>query len=140
MENVQEYLETRILTATPYRLHLLVIDGALRFAHQGLAALEQEDWETLDLALSRSRDCVSELIAGLRAEGPASAVIEDQKVLFAFVFRNLAMADPLRSGSHIESAIRILNVYRDTWLELGESLQETPADTVPPPLSRSWST
>lgn len=136
-----EYLETQVLTASPHRLHLLVVDGALRFAKQGLAAFERDDWETVDLALARSRDCVSELIGGLSDRGPTD-VIATQKSLFAFVFRSLALADPQRNAQHIHDAIRILELHRETWVALADELSATTAATesVPAPHSRSWTT
>lgn len=139
MEAVREYLETQVLTASPYRLHLMVVDGALRFARMGLAALEAEDWETMDLALSRSRECVSELLAGLREE-TQSDVVDAQKALFAFVYRSIALADPERSPQRIEDAVRVLEIHRETWLELGSALDEVAAGDVPAPHARSWTT
>ena len=68
MSNVAEYLETQVLTASPHRLHLMVVDGAIRHAKRALEALEGARWEELDSTLSRSRDCVTELVGGLNAE------------------------------------------------------------------------
>ena len=45
MDTGAEYLETQVLTASPEQLHLMVIDGALRFARYGLISLEQDDIE-----------------------------------------------------------------------------------------------
>ena len=139
MESMREYLETQVLTATPYRLHLMVVDGALRFARTGLSAMESGDWETLDLALSRSRDCVSELLSGLRSETP-SDLVDSVKSLFAFVYRSLALADPERNPQRIADAIRVLEMHRETWIELGEQLGRPTDENIPAPHARSWTT
>ena len=140
METAQDYLYTKVLTASPHQLHLLVVDGALRFARQGLMALEGGDWEMFELTLSRSRDCVTELIGGLNTDGPGD-VVDSLKALFAFVFRKLALADPERDPQAIQDAIRILEIHRQTWVELGEKLgSRGTTDAVPTPHARSWTT
>lgn len=134
----QEYLESQVLSASPYRLHLLVVDGALKFARIGLAALERADWEALDMALSRSRECVAELIAGVKSDAGLEWA-ESFKGVLANVYRNLAIADPERNPQRIEDAIRILEIHRQTWVELGERLAEEQVSAVPEPHLRSWS-
>ena len=47
------YLETQVMTASPHRLHLMVVDAAIRFARQGEAALKVKDYETAFHALDR---------------------------------------------------------------------------------------
>jgi len=134
----QEYLESQVLSASPHRLHLLVIDGALKFARIGLAALERADWEALDAALARSRECVAELIVGVKTDAGLEWA-EAFKGVLGNVYQNLAMADPERSSQRIEDAIRILEIHRQTWVELGERLAEQQASVVPEPHLRSWS-
>jgi flagellin-specific chaperone FliS len=51
MTTAAEYLEAQVLTASPHRLHLLVVDGAIRFARQAQAALLDRKWEQLDRLL-----------------------------------------------------------------------------------------
>ena len=40
MPAADQYLETQVLTAPPEQLHMLVVDGALRFARLGVQALK----------------------------------------------------------------------------------------------------
>jgi flagellar secretion chaperone FliS len=134
-----EYLESQVLTASPHRLHLMVVDGAIRFARRAELALETQRWEDLDAALSRSRDCVAELLGGLDAE-QSPDLADRLKALFTFVYRNLALADSERSVRRIRDAVRILEIHRETWIEVGEQLiKETAGDSsVPTPHVRSW--
>ncbi|MDZ4689406.1 MAG: flagellar export chaperone FliS [Planctomycetaceae bacterium] len=141
MSQVAEYLESQVLTAGPHRLHLMVVDGAIRFARRGLEALDAHRWEDLFTALSRSRDCVAELLGGLDADQSPDLAAR-LKALFAFVYRNLALADTERNAQRIRDAIRILEIHRETWLELGEQLirESAPGPSVPTPHARSWTT
>lgn len=141
MSYAAEYLESQVMTAGPHRLHLLVVDGAIRFARRASEALDGQRWDELDGALSRSRDCVAELLGGLDFD-QAPDLADRLKALFTFVYRNLALADTERSHRRIRDALRILEIHRETWLELGESLAKAAAGDhiVPTPHARSWTT
>ena len=54
MHRQDEYLDSKVMTASPYHLHLMVIDGAIRHAAQaeqtmdaGEQAAEGDDGETV---------------------------------------------------------------------------------------------
>jgi flagellar secretion chaperone FliS len=141
-----EYLETQVMTATPHRLHLMVIDAALRNTRRGIAMLEGGHWEDLDHSLSKARECVSELIAGLNPQ-TAPELVESFQGLFGFVYRMLTLGDLERNSQALRDAMRILLLHRDNWVALGERLSQestsgTPAaekSVVPAPHGRSWS-
>jgi flagellar secretion chaperone FliS len=141
VSQVAEYLESQVLTAGPHRLHLMVVEGAIRFARRAVDALEAGRWEELDTALSRSRECVGELLGGLDFD--RSPDLADRlKALFTFVYRNLALADSERSPQRIRDALRVLEIHRQTWIEVGEQLARDSAgdSSVPTPHARSWTT
>ena len=142
MPTVADYLENQVLTASPHRLHLMVVDGAVRFARLGEAALAEHRWEAMGTALARSRSCVSELIGGLDPQ-QAPELAERWKSLFVFVYHNLTMAELERNSQRIADAVRILELHRETWIELGLKLRGETVSTSTPmagPHGRSWST
>lgn len=140
MTYAAEYLESQVMTAGPHRLHLMVVDGAIRFARRAIDALEERRWEELETALSKSRDCVAELLGGLSPD-QVPDLADRLKALFGFVYRNLAIADMERNAFPIRDAIRILEIHRETWLELGERLvKDAGESSVPTPHARSWTT
>jgi flagellar protein FliS len=132
-----EYLETQVATATPYRLHQMVVDAAIRTIRRGLEALEFQRWEAMEAAFSRSRDCLTELLGGL-VDDRAPALTEPQKGLFLFVYRSLVEGELRREPERIRDALRILEQHRQTWLELGDRLPRDTAPTVPQPHAREW--
>lgn len=147
MTTIAEYLENQVLTASPHRLHLMVIDGAIRFARHGITAMLERRWEAMGQNLDRARDCVTELIGGLNAASEPQ-LAEQIKALFVFAYRSLIAGELERQPQRIEDAIRILDLHRETWVELGLKLQSDPTAAVtrqPPPsphlsLGRSWTT
>lgn len=150
MSLAAEYLETQVMTASPHRLHLMVIDAALRHTRRGIDMMSAQDWEGLDRSLCKARECVSELIAGLNPD-TSPELVESFQGLFGFVYRSLTLGDLERNPQALRDAMRILLLHRDNWVALGERLiQEaatepasgTPAfaqpSAVPAPHGRSW--
>jgi flagellar secretion chaperone FliS len=146
-----EYLEMQVLTASPHRLHLMVIDAALRNTRRGIELLDAGRWEEFDHALGKARECVTELIGGLNPETDPD-LIESFQGLFTFVYRMLTLGDLERDPQHLRDAMRILLLHRDNWVALGERLIEeattassngtpvlTEPSAVPSPHGRSWS-
>lgn len=121
------YRETQVLTASPERLHLMVIDAAIRFARQAMAAMEKNDIEGGFHALNRSRDCVNEMLTGI-ATDPNPGLADRLRGLFVFVLQNLARADLLRDPQLIRDALAILETHRQTWLKLIEKVQAAQPD------------
>jgi flagellar protein FliS len=132
-----EYLESKVMTAPPQQLHLMVLDGAIRHARQAKVALEQQDWENLYASLNQSREFISELISGLNPEA-APEMIESVKLLFLLAFRQLALADMHRDGKALDEAIHILSLHRETWLELMELLPQQSAAASDASPSCDW--
>ncbi len=134
------YLETRVMTARPHELHLMVVDGAIRAATRAEEALERRDLEAAFFALNESREFVCELISGVKGE-PAPELAEKVKSLFVFVYRNLAEADAHHDAGKVRDALKILRMHRETWKQLIDKLaqeqtRDVGADELPP--SRQW--
>lgn len=120
----------------------MVVDGAIRFARQGAAALQEGRWELMGQALGRSRSCVSELIGGLNSQ-EAPELAAQLGALFVFIYRSLTIAELEQSPQRIDDALRILELHRETWIELGLKIRSEYAGASTPiaaPHSRSWTT
>jgi flagellar protein FliS len=130
-----EYLETQVVTATPHQLHLMVIDGAIRFALVAETALRQRNAEAANAALDQARGFVGEMLCGLDAPR-LPEVVDRLKALFLFVHRNLVKAGVKRDAQLVVDSIAILRSYRETWLALGEKLRQE-SSTESPAMSES---
>src|SRR6185436_16963242 len=84
------YLESKVLTATPQRLHLLLIEGAIRFGRQAEEALRRGDEVVAAAPLLRVLDILGELLAGVRKnKNQLTLQIAD---LYLFLFRQISKA------------------------------------------------
>ena len=67
----QNYLRTKVLTATPEQLQLMLYDGAIRFAEQAKVALLNKNYEESYRLISRevglSKNTVADIVKRSRA-------------------------------------------------------------------------
>ena len=125
-----EYLETKVLTATPHQLHLLVIDGAIRHATSAEGALLTGDFTRADGQIERANQYVSELIAGLKANKQPQ-LVDQLKSVFVFVQRTLSEAQRRHDPTRLADGLSVLRLHRETWLALGKKLTQETAAALP---------
>ena len=117
----QNYLRTRVLTATPEQLQMMLYDGAIRFAEHARAALEKKDWEGVYLNCSRAQKIVAELNAGLKRD-IAPELCGKLASLYNYVYRKLVEVSMHHQIAPMQEALDILRFQRETWAMLMEKL------------------
>lgn len=115
MSNQQShYLSSKVFTAPAHRLHLMLIEGALRFGRQADAYLRQGDNAAAGNALVRTINIVGEMLAGVReGKSPIHRQLTD---LYWFLFRRVTEAKIHLDAAKLEEALRLLEYERQTWL------------------------
>jgi flagellar secretion chaperone FliS len=119
------YLEAQVLTATPQRLRLMLIEAALRTARQAQACWRASSNEEGDQAIGRCREILCELIGGIRAGETATA----DRVLsvYLFLFNSLTTAQSARDSQRLGRIIQVLEEEQETWREVCLTLPDRPA-------------
>jgi len=137
---IDEYLESKVTTATPVQLHLMVLDGALRHARMAETAMAQGKMAEARTALAEARRFTAELLSGLDAKR-LPELVQNLKSLFVFVLRNLVKADLQRDTTLVSDSVTILQMHRETWLALADRITQTSAAQAPSESSErySWS-
>ena len=133
----REYLRNVVMTASPEQLHLMLLDGAIRFATQGRAAIVAGNIDAMFTALERAQRIVLELSSGLRREVDP-LLVDRMAALYTFIFRRLTEANLHRDTQAADDALRILRHQRETWSLLLDKLAKgSPAlhGTNPQPVS-----
>lgn len=118
-----EFLQARVNSASPYRLHLMVVDKAIQQTRNAIEGLRTRDFGYSHDSASRARDCVVDLISGLRVD-PAPDLITMVKDYFLHIQKNLVFADLLQDVEAAEKALELLEGYRETWVELRARLPQ----------------
>src|ERR1700722_4605390 len=135
---IDEYLESKVTTATPVQLHLMVLDGALRHARMAETAMAQGKMAEARTALAEARRFTAELLSGLDAKR-LPELVQNLKSLFVFVLRNLVKADLQRDTTLVSDSVTILQMHRETWLALADRITQTSAAHVPSESSERYS-
>lgn len=124
MQPTDAYLETQVLTASPQRLRLMLLDGSIRFADQTAQFWQEEKLDQGLESLIRCRDIIAELIAGIRPD--ASPLAQKVLGLYVFLFKALTEAQLSRDRQKLAHVRRVLEAERDTWQQVCRQLAETP--------------
>ena len=118
------YLETQVMTATPQRLRLMLIEGVIRYTRETLQFWQDEKIEEGAETLIRAREVIAELLAAIKSED--SEVARQVTSIYLFLFRELTEAQLHRAPEKLDGVIEILEVERDTWQQVCEQLPEAP--------------
>jgi flagellar protein FliS len=108
------YLRNAVLTATPEQLQLMLYDGAIRFATQGRDAVVRKDFEASFEKLTRAQNIVLEMQSGLNYD-VNRPLCERMASIYNFVYRKLVDGNVTRDVAHIDDALKVLRIERETW-------------------------
>lgn len=132
---INPYLKTKVLTASPGELRLLLLDGAVRFAHQAREGLEEKNFHKSYEGFRQCRDIIMELLSSMRPEANPE-LCSRLSGLYTFMYTELVTAslekDPTRTGKVVE----LLEYERETWQMLMQKLAGERTGT-PLPMSRA---
>jgi flagellar protein FliS len=107
------YLESKVNTASQAELHLLLLDGALRFGRDAEKGLLRGDELAANPPLVRTIDIVGELIASVGHSTDEVNVKLGR--LYEFVLVQLSTAYAQADAKAMDNALTILEFQRDTW-------------------------
>lgn len=108
------YLRSKVFSATPEELHLMLIEGCIRFCRQGREAMVEKRHEALFNALSSAKSILMEMTTSLRAdESPDLAA--KLHGLYLFMYRRLIDANIEKSPEIIDEVLKLLDYERETW-------------------------
>jgi flagellar secretion chaperone FliS len=117
----ENYLVTHVMTATPQKLQLMLIEAAIRSAERARQKWQSNDDEQACEALIRAQEIVSELLASLDRE-TSPELVKKVAAVYLFVFRSLVEANTGHDEQKLGDAIRVLEIERQTWREVCEKL------------------
>lgn len=117
------YLKTKVMTAPPEELRMMLLDGVVRFAKMAKFGMENKDYEKIYEGFKQSRDIVLELINTINPE-PDPQLAETVRGLYVFIFGELAKASLNKDMERLDKAIELLEYEQETWAQLLVKLAE----------------
>jgi len=122
-QEINPYLRTKVLTASPEELRLMLLEGALRFARQGRDGMARQDHEATYQGLSQAKAIIMELINALRPEVNPE-LCQRMTALYVFMYKRLLEANLEKSVQMVDEVIELLEYERETWLMLMDKLRQ----------------
>ena len=140
------YLQSKVMTASPEELRLMLYDGCLKFCRLAQAELAKDkpDFEALYENFSRAQKIVLELSSSLNhRESPE--LCEKLSALYTYVYRLLVDGNMQRDTAKVDEAIKLIGYERETWVMLmqknaGMLTDQTPAPSPAPATAAGGST
>ncbi|TWU25561.1 flagellar export chaperone FliS [Bythopirellula polymerisocia] len=118
----QNYLDSKILTASQPRLQLMLIEGAVRFGKQA-----QQSWQdgaefaSIDQSLSRVAEILEELIrSAASGKTDLSELVENH---YASIYRELANCRINQAADKLDACLELLQYHRETWKQVCQKLE-----------------
>ncbi|MEO1496150.1 MAG: flagellar export chaperone FliS [Planctomycetota bacterium] len=119
-DQTREYLQARVQTANSAQLHLMLIDGALRFGREAEKAVLRKDEVAAQPLLVRTMGIVEELLVGVRHS--EDELNEKLAKLYTFVYARLTSVYVNLDQALMAEALQVLEYQQETWRQACEQL------------------
>ncbi len=111
------YNKSKILTASPAELTLMLYDGAIKFCNIAILGVEQNDIEKAHNNIKKVEDIILEFQCTLNHKYP---VAEDFNNVYKYLLQRLLEANLHKDKEILEEVLGHLRTMRDTWKEVME--------------------
>lgn len=119
------YLKTKIMTASPEELRLMLYEGAIRFCRQARTALDEQNFESSYNNLMRAQKIVLELSTSLNHK-IAPELCDKLSALYTYIYRRLVDASVGRDTAIVTEVIDLLEYEKETWKLLMQQVGQSP--------------
>ena len=110
-----QYNNSKILTASPAELTLMLYDGAIKFANIAVMGREQNDIQKAHNNIIRVQRIIEEFRNTLDRKYP---VAEDFDRIYVYLLKRLYEANVKKDKEIMEEVLTHLRSMRDTWIQV----------------------
>jgi flagellar protein FliS len=115
MNAASAYKDSKILTASPAELTLLLYEGAIKFGNLAIYAIEGKDYPGANRNIIKAENIISELRATLNHDYPVAKSFEQ---VYELIYNRLIQANIKKDVGILEEAIGYIREMRDSWKEV----------------------
>lgn len=110
-----QYNNSKILTASPAELTLMLYDGAIKFCNIAIMAIEKNDVMKAHTYIVKTENIIEEFQATLNHKYP---VAKDFDNVYKYIYNRLIEANVKKDKDILEEVLVHLRTLRDTWKEV----------------------
>lgn len=114
-EGYNAYLRSKVMTATPAELTLMLYEGAIKFVNKAIMSIEKDDVMGAHNNLMKTQRIIEELRASLDHKYP---VANEFDTVYEYILRRLVEANIKKDKDILEEVLEHLRTMRDTWKEV----------------------
>lgn len=110
-----QYIRSKILTASKPELTLMLYDGAIKFCNMAVMCIEKKDIAGAHTNIKKTEAIIEEFLATLNYE---YEVANDFKNVYEYVYDRLVQANLKKDTDILNEVLGHLRGMRDTWKEV----------------------
>ena len=110
-----QYKNSKVLTAKPAELTLMLYDGAIKFCNMAKDGIEASDIEKAHNSITRAQRIIDYLRQTLDMSYP---VAKDFENIYSYLSRRLIDANMEKNAEIVEEILMHLRSVRDNWKEV----------------------
>lgn len=109
------YNNSKLMTASPGELTLMLYEGAIKFCNIAIVAIENNDIQKAHTNIVKVENIIEEFRATLDHKYP---VAEDFEKVYIYLYDRLVEANVKKDKDILEEVLKHLRTMRDTWKEV----------------------
>lgn len=110
-----QYKNSKVLTASPAELTLMLYEGAIKFCNIAIAAIEQKEVGKAHINIRKAQKIIEHLRVTLDMKYP---VAKDFDNMYQYIDRRLLEANISKDPEILKEVLTHLHAIRDTWKEV----------------------
>lgn len=114
-DGYNQYLRSKVLTASKAELTLMLYDGAIKFCNMSIMCIEKKDIEGANTNIKKTEAIIEEFMATLNYKYP---VANDFKNVYEYIHERLVQANLKKDIGILNEVLEHLREMRDTWKEV----------------------
>ena len=110
-----QYKNSKVLTASPAELTLMLYEGAIKFCNIAILAMEQKEIEKAHINIRKAQKIIEHLMVTLDMKYP---VAKDFDNMYQYLLRRLSEANISKDPEILKEVLTHLHTIRDNWKEV----------------------
>lgn len=116
-----KYQDSKILTATPAELSLMLYEGIIKFTNIAIAAVENKEFQKANTNIMKAERIVDHLSATLNDKYP---VAKDFRNVYNCIMQALIQGNMKKDVAELERALEYSRMIRDTWKDVMKTVEK----------------
>lgn len=116
-----KYQDSKILTASPAELTLMLYDGVIKFVNIAIAAIDEKKYEKANTNIIKAERIIDHLSATLNEKYPVS---KEFRNIYSCIMQALIQGNIKKDKEELGRALEYTRMIRDTWKEVMKRVEK----------------